>query len=293
MKIKLLDHKHIPGFNSGTGLEFHNENIYLTDTASEEILVLSKNWKEVDRIPLFHSKTTAGGYGHKDLEAATIVEINKIPRFLALGTDITATKDNHNKAILLNLDDRTREDFEIDQFDERLKVFGLQELNIRAAAIILGKLVLGNRRSTGSGENNFVVTDIDVWKKQDTEEISLLPVKYPDHTPEGILLTGMCYSSENDWLLLTFVSENSFSEHDEQVTKSSYLGLVENASRKVARKQVKINELMDLTEVNKNLADQQIKAACVQSDKNGKIKLYLVSDHADGGTHIFKIRIKH
>ena len=295
MKIKLLDHKHIPGFNSGTGLEFHNENIYLTNTASEEILVLSQNWKEVDRIPLFNSKSTVGGHGHKDLEAATIVEINKIPRFLALGTDINEAK--HNKAVLLNLDDRTREDFTIDQFDERLKIFGLQELNIRAAAIILGKLVLGNRRSTGSGagsgENNFVVTDIDVWKQQDTEEISLLPVKYPDDTPEGILLTGMCYSPENDWLLLTFVSENSFSEHDEQVTKSSYLGLVENASRKVARKQVKINELMDLTEVNKNLADQQIKAACVQSDKNGKIKLYLVSDHADGGTHIFKIRIKH
>src|SRR5687768_15356882 len=122
MKIKLLDHKHIPGFNSGTGLEFHNENIYLTNTTSEEILVLSQNWKEVDRIPLFHSKTTVGGHGHKDLEAATIVEINKIPRFLALGTDITETK--HNKAILINLDDRTREDFPIDQFDERLKVFG-------------------------------------------------------------------------------------------------------------------------------------------------------------------------
>ena len=291
MKIKLLDHKHLPGFNSGTGLEFHNENIYLTNTTSEEILVLSQNWKEVDRIPLFNSETTGGDHGHKDLEAATIVEINKIPRFLALGADITEAK--HNKAILVNLDDRTSEDFTIDQFDERLKVFGLQELNIRAAAVILGKLVLGNRRSTASGENNFMVTDIDLWKQQETEEISLLPVKYPDHTPEGILLTGMCYSPENDWLLLTFVSENSFSEHDEEMTKSSYLGLVENASRKVARKQVKINELMDLTKVNKSLADQQIKAACVQSDKKGKVKLFLVSDHAEGGSHIYKIRIKH
>src|SRR5690606_5001026 len=150
--------------------------------------------------------------------------------------------------------------------DERLKVFGIEELNIRAAAIILGKLVLGNRRSVGSGENNFVVTDIDLWKKQDTEEISLLPIKYPEGTPPGLLLTGMTYSPENDWLFITFVTVEQVSETGEVVLPSSYLGLVENASRKVARKQVKINELMDLTDISKQLRGKQIKALCIQSD---------------------------
>jgi hypothetical protein len=83
MKIKLLDHKHIPGFNSGSGFQFHEENLYLTDMGSNEILVLSQNWKEVDRIPLFESKGINNNNEHKDLEAATIVEINSIPRLLA------------------------------------------------------------------------------------------------------------------------------------------------------------------------------------------------------------------
>lgn len=291
MKIKLLDHKHIPGFNSGSGLEFHQENLYLTDTGSNEILVLSQNWKEIDRIPLFGTKGNLNNSEHKDLEAATIVEINSIPRLLALGTDIHEAK--HNKAVLLNLDDRTREDFTIDEFDARLKVFGLDQLNIRTAAIVLGKLVLGNRGNAGTAENNFVVTDIDLWKKQDTEEISLLPVKYPEDTPEGILLSGMSYSPENDWLILTFISETGQSGNGETPLPTSYLGLVENASRKVARKQVKINELIDLSEVSKHLVGQEIKATCIQSDKSGKVKLYMVADHTEGGTQIFKIRIKH
>jgi hypothetical protein len=291
MKIKLLDYKHISNFNSGSGLEFHAENLYITNTGSTEILVLSQNWKEIERIPLFETDGVAADNQHRDLEAATIVEINSIPRLLALGTDLDHSK--HNKAVLLNLDDRTREDYTIDEFDERLKIFGLEQLNIRAAAIVLGKLVLGNRKSKDSGENNFVVTDIDLWKQQDTEEISLLPVKYPDHTPEGILLTGMCYSPENDWLLLTFVSETGTSGNGDHLVSSSYFGLVENASRKVARKQVKINELHDLSEVSKHLVGQQIKGACIQSDKGGKVKLYLVADNPAGGSQIFKIRVKH
>jgi hypothetical protein len=291
MKVKLLDHKYIPGFNSGSGLQFHAENLYLTDTGSNEVLVLSQNWKEIDRIPLFGTKGSLNNTEHKDLEAATIVEINSIPRLLALGTDIHDS--SHNKAVLLNLDDRTREDFAIDEFDERLKVLGLDQLNIRTAAIILGKLVLGNRGNAGSTENNFVVTDIDLWKKQDTEEISLLPVKYPEDTPEGILLSGMSYSPENDWLILTFISEIGHSGNGDAPLSTTYLGLVENASRKVARKQVKINELIDLSEISKHLFGQEIKATCIQSDKSGKVKLYMVADHQEGGTQIYKIRIKH
>jgi hypothetical protein len=291
MKIKLLDHKHIPGFNSGSGLQFHEDNLYLTDTGSNEVLVLSQNWKEIDRIPLFGTKGVLNNTEHKDLEAATIVEINSIPRLLALGTDIHEA--GHNKAVLLNLDDRTREDFTIDEFDERLKVLGLDQLNIRTAAIILGKLVLGNRGNGNTPENNFVVTDIDLWKKQDTEEISLLPVKYPEDTPEGVLLSGMSYSPENDWLILTFISETVQTGNGDAPLSTTYLGLAENASRKVARKQVKINELIDLSEISKHLAGQEIKATCIQSDKSGKVKLYLVADHEEGGTQIYKIRIKH
>jgi hypothetical protein len=289
MKIKFLDHQHIPDFQSGSGLEFHDENIYLTDLSSKQLLVLTQKWKELERIDLFSGGDHTHAHpDHKDLEAYTVIEINKIPRLLALGANSEIA--TRYKAILLNLDDRTREDFDIGQFDERLKELGLEELNIKSAAIILGRLVLGNRAKTPDSQNNFIVTDIELWKKQDTEEISLLPVKYPDDTPHGIALSGMCYSSENDWLILTFTSEDA---SDLDTPARSFLGLVENASRKVARKQVKINELMDLGDVNKRLKGHVIKSVCLQSDKNGKIKLYLSADHHEGGLHIFKIRVKH
>jgi hypothetical protein len=287
MKIKLLEHKHIPGFDGGSSIEYHNDSIYLTDIYSHEVLVLSPKWKEVERIPLFATGSTASPDAHRDLQASTVVEINKIPRLLALATD--GAENRQHKAALINLDDRTREDYTVDRFDERLKTSGLQETNITAAAVVLGRLVLANRGSEVAPQNNFIVTDIDVWKEQDTEEISLLPIKYPDDAPDGILLTGMCYSPENDWLLLTFASGAG-----ETVSEAtSYMALVENASRKVARKQVKINEIMALPMVSKNFDGAAIKAVGLQSDKNGKVKVYLVSDDKRGGTHLFRIRIKH
>ena len=285
MKIKLLEHKHIPGFDGGSSIEFHDDNIYLTDIYSHEILVLSTKWKEIERLPLFATGSTASPDAHRDLQASTVVEINKIPRLLALATD--GAENRQHKAALINLDDRTREDYTVDRFDERLKTSGLQETNITAAAVVLGRLVLANRGSNIDPQNNFVVTDIDVWKEQDTEEISLLPIKYPDDAPDGILLTGMCYSPENDWLLLTFTSGVTGED------AASYVALVENASRKVARKQVKINEIMALPMVSKNFNGAAIKAIGLQSDKNGKVKVYLVSDDKRGGTHLYRIRIKH
>src|SRR5690349_13057649 len=107
MKVKLLDYKHISEFNNGSGLQFHADNLYITNSGSTEILVLSQNWKEIERIPLFESQGETGTGEHRDLDAATVVEINSIPRLLALGTDVEEAK--HNKAALLNLDDRTRE----------------------------------------------------------------------------------------------------------------------------------------------------------------------------------------
>ncbi|RYZ36657.1 MAG: hypothetical protein EOP49_32415 [Sphingobacteriales bacterium] len=264
MKIKLLEHKHIPGFDGGSSVEYHDDNIFLTDIYSHEILVLSPKFKEIERIPLFAAGSTASPDAHRDLQASTVVEINKIPRLLALVTD--GAENGQHKAALINLDDRTREDFTVNRFDERLKTSGLQETNITAAAVVLGRLVLANRGSNIAPQNNFVITDIDVWKEQDTEEISLLPVKYPDDAPEGILLTGMCYSPENDWLLLTFTSaalDGSGSG------PASYMGLVENASRKVARKQVKINEITALQTISKNFNDTAIKAVGFTGSRAG------------------------
>jgi uncharacterized protein DUF6929 len=290
MKIKLLDHKHIPGFNSGVGLEFHSENIYITDHEAREVLVLSQHWKELERIPLFDT-TSGEGLQHRDLNAATIIQVNSIPRLLALRTEVAEIK--HHKAVLLNLDDRTREDHTIDEFDERLKVFGIEEINIGSAAIILGKLILGNRRGAGGADNNFIVTDIELWRKQETEEIGLLSIKYPDDTPPNLLLSGMCFSPENDWLLLTFTSDTSAGEANEPSEPGSYFGLVENVSRKVTRQKVKINELIPLNEVSSQLDGREIKSLCLQTDKYGKVKLYLAADSAEGGTDIFRIRVKH
>jgi hypothetical protein len=290
MKVKLLDHKEI-SFPSGSGIEFHEEKIYLVGDDAKEILVLNKNWKELDRISVFESSTDRIAKDLKaDMEATTIVEINKIPRLLVLGSG--SMVPHRNRAFLFNLDDKTREEFPIDIFYNRLKNNGLADLNIESASIILGKLVLGNRGNISSPSNYLITADINVWKDQENEEIRILPFVYPQGSPDFAGLSGMTYSPQNDWLIITLSTENTKDSVNDGKIGDSYLGVIENASSKMVRKKIKIDELINLSDVDDTFRRNKIESVCIQSDKDAKVKLHLVADNDNGQSVLFKIRLK-
>src|SRR5438067_10218849 len=158
MKLKLLDYKELPDLPVGSNLEFFNDAIYLVDDDASDMVVLNKKWqKEAVHPLLVNGDLNISRKGKSDFEATTIVVINSIPRLLVLGIDL---KDNHHKAILVNLDDLTKEEFDISEFYTRLKqTVGV--INIESAAIVLGKLVLCNRDHKAAPENHIIVTDVD------------------------------------------------------------------------------------------------------------------------------------
>src|SRR5262245_49876210 len=142
MKLRLLDYKALPDLPVGSNLEYFNDSIYLVDDDASDLVVLNKKWQNVATHQLLVNGDPKILPANKsDFEATTIVEVNKIPRLLVLGFD---AKDNHHKAILVNLDDLTKEEFDISDFYTRLKAtVGI--INIESAAVVLGKLVLCNR----------------------------------------------------------------------------------------------------------------------------------------------------
>ena len=270
----------------GSNIEYFNDILYLVDDDASDLVTLKK-W-QVDakhRLLGYDDPKTLPGT-KSDFEATTIVVVNSIPRLLVMGFDL---KDQHHKAILVNLDDLTKEEHDITVFYNRLKeTVGV--INIESAAIVLGKLILCNRDHKSAPEKHIIVTDADFWKNQPNAEITTVSFDLPQTTKQVVGLSGLAYSYKNDWLVVSLLSESADKDH--QTTGDSYLAVIENASRKVVRKKMKVNSLFHLSETNDNFAGFNMQSICIRADKSSRVKLYMLADNKSGKNGIFTVRVK-
>jgi hypothetical protein len=286
MKLKLLDYREIQDLPNGSNVEYFNDNLYLVDDDASEMIAINKKWQtEAKHQLLTHDDPKILPGSRSDFEATTIVEVNSIPRLLVLGFDI---KDNHHKAILVNLDDFTKEEYDISVFYNRLKeTVGI--INIESAAIVLGKLVLCNRDHKAAPENHIIITDADFWKNQDKAEITTVSFDLPQTPKQVVGLSGLSYSYKNDWLVVTLLSESTDKEH--RSTGDSYLAVIENASRKVVRKKMKVNALFHLNETDNGFDGFNMQSVCIRSEKSRRVKLYMLANKGDKNG-VFVVRVK-
>jgi len=262
MKLKLIDYKELPDLPIGSNLEFFNDYIYLVDDDASDMVVLNKKWQtHAMHQLLVNGDPKIAPKSKSDFEATTIVEVNSIPRLLVLGFDV---KDSHHKAILINLDDHTKEEFDISEFYNRLKeTVGI--INIESAAIVLGKLILCNRDHKASPENHIIVTDADFYRNQSGAEITTISFDLPQTPKQVVGLSGLAYSYKNDWLVATLLTESS--TDPEGAVGDSYLAVIENASRKVVRKKMKVNTLFHLSETDQAFNGFNMQSVCVHRKK--------------------------
>lgn len=289
MKVKLQEFKELSDYPSGSGIEFFNEKLYIVGDDAKDIQVLDKNWKKETSIPLFDSAELRIPKKIKaDLEASTVIEVNKIPRLLLLGSGSTL---NRNRAILVNLDDHFKEEMDVTGFYNQIKD-DLQHVNIESSAVILGKLLMGNRANLNSPENNIIVTDIDFWKHPEQAEWNKVIFDLPKTEGKVLGLSGMSYSHKNDWLICTMSTEATSNSYDDGVIGDSYLAIVENASRKISRKKMNVNELINMSEVDDAFKGYKLESCTILSEKNGRIKMHLVADNDTGKSFLFRVRLK-
>lgn len=289
MKLKLQEFKEIGDFPSGSGIEFFNEKLYIVGDDAKDILVLDKKWRKETSIPLFDSAELRIPKKIKaDLEASTIIEVNKIPRLLVLGSGSTL---NRNRAILVNLDDHFKEEMDITGFYNRIKD-NLKHVNIESSAVILGKLLLGNRGNLSEPDNNILVTDMDFWKHPEKAEWNKVLFQLPEGVDKVLGLSGMTYSHKNDWLICTMTTEATTNAYDDGAIGDSYLAIVENASRKILRKKMNVNELINLSEIDDAFKGYKVESATILSEKSGRLKMHLVADNDTGKSFLFRVRLK-
>lgn len=294
MKLTLTDFQELSTFPSGSGIEYYDEKVFLAGDDAKEVLVMNKRWKELQRIPLFESTEARIPKKTKsDLEATTVIVVNGIPRLLILGSG--SREEHRNKAILLDLDEYRKEEFDMTVFYDRIKAAGITDLNIESAATLAeGHIIMGNRGHKKNPDNHLIITKNTFWKHQADAELEILPVKFPgkDNKFKNAGISGLTYSALNDWLIFTASTEDTDNTYDDGTIGDSYLGIIENASRKIGRKDMKVNEVITLRESEKSLKGYKIESVCVQSEKTGRLKLQLVADNDDGVSCLFKVRLK-
>lgn len=287
MKLKLLDYREIPDLPVGSNVEYFNDTLYLVDDDASDLIALKKWQVQAKHRLLGYDDPQILPGTKSDFEATTIVVVNSIPRLLVMGFDV---KDQHHKAILINLDDLTKEEYDISVFYNRLKE-SVGIINIESAAIVLGKLILCNRDHKAAPEKHIIVTDADFWKNQANAEITTVSFDLPQTPNQVVGLSGLAYSYKNDWLVVSLLSESADKDH--QTTGDSYLAVIENASRKVVRKKMKVNSLFHLSETNNDFTGYNMQSVCIRTEKSRRVKLHLLADNKTAGKNgIFTVRVK-
>lgn len=288
MKIKLLDFKETTDFPSGSGIEYYNGQVYLAGDDASDILVMDKKWKGLHRIKLFDNFDDRIPKSEKsDLEATTVVYINEVPYLCIFGSG--SRQQHRNKAILVNLESNNFTEYNIELFYARLQESGIQDLNIESAAVVEDLLILGNRGSKKNGGNQIIITQPEFWNHPEDAEIRIIPIELEN---ESAQLSGLTYSEKNDSLLFTASTEDTDNSYDDGRIGESYLGVIENAYRKLYRKRVKINELVMLSEIHEIFTGNKVESVCIQTEKTGRLKLHLVADNDKGGSFLFKVMVR-
>ena len=289
MKLDLLDFKELESFPSGSGIEFFKNRFYLVGDDATDILVTNKRWKKQNEIRLLGEEEKKALQKPKaDLEAVTILDLGKENHLLVM---YSGTEEPHKKGILVNVKDNAIEEFDYSVFYERLKTSGISDLNIEGAVQVHEFLIFCNRVNNTNPFNQLIITEPDFFLHQGDAKIDLLDVDLSAYHG-NIAISGLTYSYENDQLIFTTSAEYPTGTDDNGITTKSYLGIIENGYRKIWRKKVKVNELLDLPATHKEFRERKVESVCIQSEKLRSIKLHMIADNNNGESFLYKVRLR-
>lgn len=289
MKLNLLDYKELRSYPSGSGIEFHDDKIYIVGDDATGVLVTDTRWKKQQEINLFESDEKRIPKNIKaDLEATAILHLDERVYLLVMGS---GSRDNRTKIILIDTETNKITEFDGTNFYQRVKAAGIIDLNIEGATQVSDCIVFCNRGNKTHPDNHLIVTSLDFFRDQQNAPIDIQKLDLSEYE-ETMGLSGACYSYKHDWLLFTTSTEDTADSYHDGVIGKSYLGIMEDAYRKIITHRLRVNELIDLPGTNKKFDGYKIESVCIQSGKRHNMKLHLVADNDTGVSYLFKIRIK-
>jgi hypothetical protein len=293
-QIELLKSVELHYFPSGSSINYCNEKLFLIGDDANDILVLNRDYQQVDSIPLFNfSEKRIPKPLKSDLEASTFITIKDQDYLLILGS--AATKQRERVIVipflqtgLSMLQSRTINN---EVFMHRLKSKGIDEVNIEGATVVENYLVMSNRGNKKKSTNHFIITEVDFWERQAEASLSVVSIEMPPACHDHPGVSEVCYVETKDMLLITFSSELTDNAYDDGAIGNSYMGWVYNMKQKIQQHSLVVDQIVNLTEVHSDFENEKIEGICVESVLDNTLILHLISDNDQGESKLFNVKM--
>lgn len=285
--IELLSSLHLSDFPSGSAITLHKDRIYVVGDDANSILVVDKHYTRLDTIPLFSFPDKRISKVDKpDFETSAVIQINGIDHLLVLGS---ASRPNREKALLLSLDDYKIQNIDLSAFIARLKTTLIGELNIEGSAAMNDLFMISNRANLSNPQNSLIITTPDFWKAQQSCKIKTIKLQLPDSV-KTLGVSEITYVESRDLLLFTLTRELTTNAYDDGAIGDSYIGWIDQVSKKLNEPSVSLNGLINLSDSNKEFIQEKIEGLLVEDLIQDALILHLVSDNDAGESRLFKIK---
>lgn len=279
-------------FPSGSGISFYHNQLYIVGDDATSILILDKEYKLIDKVTVFDYPGLRIPKPEKvDFETCTVVTGLQDDYLCIVGS---ASKKRRAKIFLMSLrNSGTRElsNYDYHSFAERLLSAGLETLNVEGSTQIQQYIVLANRGNLSHRQNHIIVTSIDFWRQPKNANFLVAKLSLPANVQEPLGVSELCYVPSLDVLLVILTQEETENSYDDGAIGDSYIGWVRFASAKVGvDKDIVIDGVSNLSEINAEFNQQKIEGLCVESAAGLQVILHMTADNDEGETKLFKVR---
>jgi len=288
IEIKKLD------YPSASAVEYYNGKLYIIGDDAANLLILDINLNIVDSIPLdfkIGDSIPIISYQGKripksikpDLEASAL---NGDDLFLFGSGSLSPYR---NSGLQYNLKEKKYTVINLEPLYSKAKDSGIEQINIEGACFISDKLILVNRGNKSYPNNHLIITSENSLLNDSYQQLSIIPFESQKDTASFKGISGLCYSKENDQLIMTVSTEDTRSVHEDGTIGKSFLWIIDHISGKLGLKTIKPDKIIDLEEIDPRFKGQKIESATIIEETKDLMRLVLVADNDDGSSTVFKM----
>lgn len=280
--------KTFPSYPSASGIEVIYDKFYIIGDDAKNILILDSSLNKSDSISLYpFSEQRIPKSVKSDLES---ILLTRDTNLLLLGSG--SLSPYRNIGWLINTITKEKEFIHLDTFYHRLRLNGLEELNIEGSCSIPGSILLSNRGNKGHPKNHLVITSDKFWKNQQEATITTISIGGNNDSTAFNGLSGLCYSSKSDRLLLTVSTEDTQNSVTDGTIGKSYIWIIKNISSKKHWKAINPDKIIDLEGIDPRFKGQKIESVCISKETSSFLHLILVADNDSGSSSIFRLVVE-
>jgi hypothetical protein len=289
--VVLTGSARLPDYPSASGVEFFRDKIYIIGDDAPQVMVLDSNFHPVDSFALtpYPGKKIPKNI-KPDLESMALVKTGVNWKFFIAGSG--SFDPFRNMAWLVDPMTKTIDSIRLDTFFNRLKAYGLAELNIEGAVSTPGAFIFSNRGHLSYRHNHLVMTSHRFWEKQVQAPVTLIRMGVNTDTSQFSGVSGLAYAQKSDALVLTVSTEATASTFEDGAIGKSYLWIVRNISSKRNWKAINPDRIIDLDTVDPAFKGQKIESVTIVKETKKFMHLVLVADNDNGSSSLFRLVVE-